>query len=246
MRHHTTSARHVAHVRTLVCGIAGVLALAACSDGGQDAASDPEPLPEATAPEDDGDGTEDTDTTGDDDATGDDASDDGSAGGDTTDTGGDDVGTGAPALETDASAEDREQEPVDAALSLVDVRVGTHDGFDRVVFELAGDGEAGWYLSTDEEARAQGSGNVVDVAGDAVLTVDLVGALYPMDAPDDVTTYDRDRLPAPSGAAVLTEVIDGAIFEGHHQLFVGLTGPVEYRVDRLEDPQRVVIDLLHP
>ncbi len=42
------------------------------------------------------------------------------------------------------------------------------------------------------EATSHGSGDEVDVAGDAVLTVDLVGVLLPMDAPAGVQTLRDD------------------------------------------------------
>src|SRR5690349_2048495 len=46
-------------------------------------------------------------------------------------------------------------------LQLVDVRLGEHDGFDRVVLELSGTTVPGWGVAWSDEAVADGSGDVV-------------------------------------------------------------------------------------
>jgi hypothetical protein len=159
----------------------------------------------------------------------------------------DDAPTSAPPIDDDASTDDRVRDPEGAAdLVVTDVRVGTHDGFDRVAIELAGDGSVGWFTDLGPTAYEDGSGEVIDVAGGAVLTIWLNAVAFPPELPDPSIRWDGDRLRAPSSTGVLTEVVDSVVFEGQHQLFIGLAEPVPYRMVRYEDPQVVVIDLLHP
>jgi hypothetical protein len=155
--------------------------------------------------------------------------------------------TGAPPLGDEASTEDRQSPPGGPAdLELVDVRVGTHEGFDRVVFEVSGEGQAGWFTDLGERAIEDGSGDEVDVAGGAVLEVMLNAMAFPPDLPGPTVNWKGVRIPAPAGAGVLTEVVGSVSFEGQQQVFIGLEEAVAYRIVRLEDPQRVAIDLLHP
>ena len=62
-------------------------------------------------------------------------------------------------IDVDESAAEGSRPP----LTLTDVRIGAHDGFDRIVFELAGDGQAGWQVGFTGAPRSQGSGRPVDV-----------------------------------------------------------------------------------
>lgn len=148
-----------------------------------------------------------------------------------------------PPVGDDASSEDRAQEPTgQVALTLTDVRIGRHDGFDRVVLEVAGEGQVGWFITSGTEAYHQGSGEPVEVAGEAVLTVALRGMLMP---PGE-QAFGADRVGPPADAGAVTEVLVGGIFEGQHEVFIGTSQPVEFRVARLDAPQRLVIDVVHP
>lgn len=159
----------------------------------------------------------------------------------------DDEPISAPPIDGEASTDDRVRDPGGAAdLVVTDVRVGTHDGFDRVAIELAGEGTVGWFTDLGSTAYEDGSGTVVDVTGDAVLTIALNAVAFPPELPDPGVRWDGDRIPAPAQARVLTEVVDSVVHEGQHQLFLGLTEAVPYRIVRYGDPQVVVVDLLHP
>ena len=50
-----------------------------------------------------------------------------------------------------------------AQLAVTDIRIAGHDDFDRVVFEMAGNGMPGWYVSYTEQPFYQGSGRTVDM-----------------------------------------------------------------------------------
>lgn len=143
--------------------------------------------------------------------------------------------------EQTAEASDEGQPGV---VAVTDVRVGTHADFDRLVFEVEGDGVAGWDVRYVEEARSQGSGESIEVAGDAVLSVALRNVTLPPDLPDDIQRWDEDRIDGPEDG-IIVEVVNDTIFEGMQTVFVGLDQERPFIIDRLEDPQRVVIDIPH-
>lgn len=127
-------------------------------------------------------------------------------------------------------------------LTLTDVRVGTHDGYDRVTFELAGDGTPGWIVEYTDDPRAQGSGQPVDVEGDAVLG----SSIRPVAPPTGAGAYDGpDRIDA-ARLEVIEEVILGTTFEGVLGAFIGVDEEVPFRARRFSDPPRVVVDVVHP
>ncbi|MGH9265729.1 MAG: RICIN domain-containing protein, partial [Acidimicrobiales bacterium] len=72
------------------------------------------------------------------------------------------------------------------AVVVTDVRLGRHNGFDRIVFDIGGQGQAGWDIRYVDQARSAGSGQPVDVGGDAILQVNLSNIALPTDAPDGV------------------------------------------------------------
>jgi hypothetical protein len=211
-------------------GAAVVLALGACTDGadtpGDDGATpttqEPteSPMPSPTddeSPDDDGKDAVD-------------------------DTSGDEP-TGSPApfvanLERDTS------EPGDGAmLTVTDVRVGTHEGYDRVVFDLEGEGTPGWRVEYVEEALDDGSGKPVEVDGDAILQVVISGTAMPMDS--GVEEYDGATI-EPDDTESVEQVVYRFWFEGYTTSFAGIDGePKPFRVFALENPARVVVDVQH-
>ncbi len=136
------------------------------------------------------------------------------------------------------------QEPDGGPLTVTDVRVGTHGSFDRITFEIAGEGEAGWLIEYDPDPRSQGRGDPVEVGGDAVLRVALRGMAYPTDAPAE--PYDGPERIQLERTTAIVEVVEDVLYEGYHDFFVGLDEQRPYRVERLTDPQRVVIDIETP
>jgi len=130
-------------------------------------------------------------------------------------------------------------------LVLRDVRVGTHDGFDRVVVEFEGSGTPGWGAEYVTTPRADGSGKVVDVSGDSYLAVSISGVTirqgYPR-TPADFFHGARHFAPADGGA--IEDVSVGGVFEGYSQLFLGIDGEkVPFRVFALANPPRLVVDV---
>lgn len=128
--------------------------------------------------------------------------------------------------------------------AVTDVRIGTHDGFDRVVFELESDGGTPGWIVRYGEPVAQGSGEEVEVDGDVVLLATIRPVLLPPDLPDTVETWFGPPIEGRPGG-VIQEVVSGTVFEGHHEFFVGLDQERPFVVERLDDPPRVVVDIFH-
>ena len=122
-------------------------------------------------------------------------------------------------------------------LQLVDVRVGEHDGFDRVVLELSGTATPGWGVAWSDEAVAEGSGDVVPLEGDHVLTISASGTAMP-----DAGSFEVPARLGPAGS--VAEVQVNGWFEGYTQVFAGVEGDERpFRVFTLTDPPRLVVDI---
>jgi hypothetical protein len=144
-----------------------------------------------------------------------------------------------PAFPGDAEPDTAEASS-DARVTVSDIRLGRHDGFDRVVFEVGGTGTPGWDVRYVDQATSQGSGDPVEVAGDAVLQVTLTGMGYPYDT--GVEEYAGGPLTA-GETQVVTEVVFDATYEGTTAAFVGTAGRTPFRVYALEGPARVVVEV---
>ena len=118
------------------------------------------------------------------------------------------------------------------------MRVGEHEGFDRIVLEFTGTGVPGWSVGWVDRARLDGSGEAVDLDGDAVLDVYASGTTWPADG-----YYDGPQRLEPDGGEV-DDVYVGGTFEGYTQVLAGIDGdPSPVRVFALADPPRLVVDV---
>jgi hypothetical protein len=159
-----------------------------------------------------------------------------------SETGTDADGTTAPPFPADAEADTAEASS-DAQVTVSDVRIGRHDGFDRVVLEVGGEGLPGWDVRYVDQASSQGSGEPVEVAGEAVLQVALTGVGYPYDT--GVEEIPAGESVAAAGTESVTELVYDATFEGTTVAFVGTTHRRPFRVYLLEAPTRVVLEVAH-
>ncbi len=138
-----------------------------------------------------------------------------------------------------------EQEATGGPLTVRAVRVARQSGYDRVVFELAGKkaGAPGWRVEYVDKATSQGSGEEVAVRGPFTLSVTITGTGYPMDTGVDEVGAD----PAvPADADLVEQVVLGAVYEGQYDAFIGTSIKAPFRVFRLADPARVVVDVRRP
>lgn len=129
-------------------------------------------------------------------------------------------------------------------LSVTNVRVAEHDGYDRVVFDLdgTGSGQPGWRVEYVDQATDDGSGHTVQVDGEAILRVSLSGTANPMDS--GVEEFPGERV-EPDTESV-DEIVYRYWFEGYTTAFLGIDeGKRPFRVFLLENPTRVVVDVQH-
>jgi hypothetical protein len=150
-----------------------------------------------------------------------------------------DGSTDAPSFPADAEPDTADMS-ADTSVTVSDIRIGRHDGFDRVVFEVGGTGAPGWDVRYVDAASSQGSGDDIAVDGDAILQVTLTGAGYPY----DTGVEEFSGGPVSSGdAEVVTEVVYDNTYEGTSVAFVGTTAQAPFRVYLLDNPTRVVLEV---
>lgn len=133
----------------------------------------------------------------------------------------------------------RPSEP--SELVVTTMRTGAHEGFDRVVFEMRGEGKPGWYVDYTDHPTQQGSGNPIEYHGATALTVSIDGTVYPFDLGIEEPHLDRIT---PTDGGNITDVISAGTFEGRSQFIVGMSKKVPYSVQVLDGPTRLVIDLV--
>jgi hypothetical protein len=141
----------------------------------------------------------------------------------------------------------------DAVLAqLVDVRVGAHDGYDRVTFEFAPPSDGRYFgLPSYEIHRAtppitqDGSGDPVAVDGESFAVIVFHGASGVDSTADEYTiTYEGPREFTP-GFEVLAEATQTGDFEATLSWAFGLNEVSCWSVLELDDPMRVAIDFSH-
>lgn len=141
------------------------------------------------------------------------------------------------------------EEGAAATLGLTEIDAAIWEGFDRVTFTLEGDGrEAGLRMPYVDEAGAQGSGNVIEVEGEAVIRVILTGVAIPPDLDADLADAVTELIGseiALNGPGIVEVAVD-KVFEGQQQVFIGTNGRHDFTVGRADGPQRVFSDVEHP
>ncbi|MBC3185966.1 hypothetical protein H7347_05160 [Corynebacterium sp. zg-331] len=126
-------------------------------------------------------------------------------------------------------------------LVVTEMRIGAHEGFDRVVFEMKGQGHPGWYADYTDHPSQQASGSPIEYHGATALTVNIDGTVYPFDLGIEDPHLNRIT---PSDSGNITDVISAGTFEGRSQFIIGLNKKVPYSVQVLDEPTRLVIDLV--
>ncbi|WP_024800088.1 hypothetical protein [Nocardia sp. BMG51109] len=130
----------------------------------------------------------------------------------------------------------------DARLTVTDVRVGRHEGYDRVVYELGGTGTPGWRVQYTGRAVQDGSGEPVDVAGQSVLEVQILGSAYPWDS--GAPQYEGPDPATDPSAPGIAGVYRTMVYEGTTQSFIGVNADrPPFSVAALENPARLVVDI---
>ncbi|TDE95781.1 hypothetical protein EXU48_05820 [Occultella glacieicola] len=148
----------------------------------------------------------------------------------------------APPFPADAS-EDVGEAAGEPDLMLADVRAAEHEDFDRVVLEFVGTGTPGWVADYVDGATEDGSGEPIDLEGEADLQISVSNTRYPNEG--EAGYYDGPRQFEAEGDEI-EEVHVAGTFEGLTQVVVGIdTDGAPFRVFALTDPVRVVLDVQH-
>ena len=126
--------------------------------------------------------------------------------------------------------------------TITDVRIGTHDGYDRVVFEFDSGIPTVTVAAALPPFYEDASGLPVVVIGSAFLRVTMTGASAVN--PDGVVVYDGPNSFTP-GFPRLAHLVRGGDFEAVSTWYIGLNGGACLRVFALESPSRLVIDIEH-
>ncbi|MFB8281749.1 AMIN-like domain-containing (lipo)protein [Nocardia colli] len=133
----------------------------------------------------------------------------------------------------------------DAGLTVTGIRIGHQPGFDRVVYDLGGQGTPGWIVQYADRAVQDGSGKPVDVAGKSILEVQILGSAYPFDSA--VTPYSGPDPATDPSAPGIAGVYRNTVFEGTTQSFIGVNADRPgFVVSSLSNPTRLVIDVATP
>ncbi len=132
-------------------------------------------------------------------------------------------------------------EAAGAGALLVDVRVGGHTTFDRVVFEFDGP-RPGHRVEYVDEVVQDGSGEPVPLKGRAFLQATMA----PAAAHDDqgAPTFPGPP-PSVANLAALRDLADAGDFEAVLTWGVGLAARTPFRTLRLTNPSRIAIDVTH-
>ena len=121
------------------------------------------------------------------------------------------------------------------------VRVGTHTGYDRVVWQFDGPDTPNFQVGYVKVPTGEGSGDPVDITGDAYLEILVTSVGYPgLDGNGACPDLGDPRLSGTVFASV-SGICGG--FEGMAQTFVGLDEERPFRVAVLENPSRLVVDV---
>ncbi len=228
-------------VHVLLAALVALSLLAACT-GDEDPSAEPAPAidevdeDDPSPDEDEDDEDADADDAADEDADDEDADEDEDADDDEVDAAGI---AGTEPVELEGA------DPQDPAV-LAEVRTGSHEGHERVVWEFS-EGDAPRvevaYVDADQVTEP-GSGERLEVEGDAFLLVraefaaDLGAELFAQAEP-----YDGPQRLEADALASVAEVARLGDFEGNLQWVIGLDEERPFDAEMLTDPLRLVVDV---
>lgn len=128
-----------------------------------------------------------------------------------------------------------------ARLTVTEIRVGEHQGKDRIVFELGGSGTPGYSVDYVDAPAQQGSGNPLEVGGDSFLQVMIGSQALPTE--NGLTEVPVGAVSADEASGVAGVAFAGQ-FEGQAQAVIGLKGTDRaFTAFVLQNPTRLVVDV---
>jgi hypothetical protein len=125
------------------------------------------------------------------------------------------------------------------------VAIGRHEGFDRVVFQFR-DHLPGYRVEyVEPPLEEDGSGNVVQVKGDAFVVVRMEPASgFDLTTGEGVMVYRGPKRidGAAAGTSIVRELVRTGDFEAVLNWAVGLEERVDFRVRTATSPARLIVD----
>ena len=123
------------------------------------------------------------------------------------------------------------------------LRLGTHEGYDRIVFEYDG-GTPAVDINLAQPPYVQNpSGLPMTVSGEPVYQVTLHGGTK-FDMETGTMQYTGPTNFEPSYEQIV-QFVESGDFEATHSWYLGVNGGSCLRVFYLDDPDRIVIDIQH-
>lgn len=135
--------------------------------------------------------------------------------------------------------------PMSTGATLVDIRSGQHDCYDRLVFDLRVPAPAsGFWMSYVDEVTEDATGNVIPVRGGAKLQVVVGASAYDQQTGEQTYFYgNRAELVDVTGYQTFRQVVWAGSWEGTTSVGIGVRARLPFRVFTLGD--RVVVDVAH-
>lgn len=128
------------------------------------------------------------------------------------------------------------------AALLKEVRTGTHESFDRVVFEFQTNDVPGYRVAyVDKPILNCAAGDRVPITGEGFLLIKI----QPANAHSEAGVPTIGNLHQTPGLPLIKEMKLICDFEADVEWVLGLAAANNYRVFELKSPARLVVDIAH-
>jgi hypothetical protein len=128
--------------------------------------------------------------------------------------------------------------------TITNIKVGKHEGFDRLVVELSAPG-AGYYVRYVDEVHTDGKGDLVPLKGSAKLSIIIRAPNY--DGNYNLTYQVKPGESLPNvditGFNTFQDVKWAGSFEGQSTIGLGVKARAPFNVFKLTNPGRIVVDV---
>jgi hypothetical protein len=125
---------------------------------------------------------------------------------------------------------------------MIDLRAGSHDCYDRLVFDFTGNSD-GYHVQYVDQVYEDGSGRLVPLRGGAKLRIITNSPAYDQWGNPTYTFANRGELVNVTGYQTFRQVAWAGSFEGQTTVGLGVRAQLPFRVFTL--PNKLVIDVAH-
>ncbi|MBO0595588.1 hypothetical protein I2485_06315 [Nesterenkonia sp. E16_7] len=124
---------------------------------------------------------------------------------------------------------------------LSDLRLGSHEGYERIVFEYALDTDLAHHAQYIEPGtQGEGFTEVQDDTVGAMLLIDVLGTTGGPEA--EAAAWAEPWTPE-TDAAMVREIQPGELLGGESQLLISMDQERDFQIQQLQDPVRIVLDI---